>query len=231
MTLALSHKNGIDFFVRNRKMVIHMTKDSDGEIKMEKYNGTRKVKKIELGNPLKLILVPIIIFLATVFKGMDTNSTILLAIVGLFVFPTLSVLFDYKYPPMQSRSRFHAAEHKAFNYLEEYRRPPKSIEDLSKMSSITKECGTSTKVLNTALAFLFAFGIMYIPTIPFKMFWCLVSLLIVYYLWDTDKLNFVQKLTIAEPTESELLLALIGITEYWKMKEGVDYKSDSKDLE
>ena len=223
MTLALSHKDGIDFFVRNKKMVIHMTKQPDGEIKMEKYNGTVKVKRFELGNPMKLILIPIILSLPSIFKGLDTNQSILLAIIGLFVFPYLSVLFDYKYPSMQSRSRFHAAEHKVFNYIEEYRRPPKNVEDLAKMSSITKDCGTSTKVMNCALLFLFALVIMYVPTVPFKIFGCLVSLLIVYYLWDTNKLNFIQKLTIAEPTESELTLALIGINEYWKLKDGAEF--------
>jgi uncharacterized protein YqhQ len=231
MTLALSHKNGIDFFVKKRKTIIHMTKKPDGKIEMEKFSNPFKVRRIEFGNPLKLIMIVFILLLPKLFMDLKGNSLIIFGLVCLWVFNTLSAYLDYIYPPLKARAKFHAAEHKAFNYLEKFRKPPTSIEELAKMPSIAKECGTSTRVMNLALISLFAFGIMYIPTTPFKVLWCLISLLVVYYLWDTDKLNFIQKMTIAEPSESELELAMIGITEYWKLKEGVDYKSEHPELD
>ena len=231
MTLALSHKNGIDFFVKKQKTIIHMTRNSDGEIKMEKFSNTFKVRRLELGNPLKLLMIVLILFLPKIFGSLDTRSMIIFTIIGLWIFPTISVYLDSIYPPLKARARFHAAEHKAFNFIETHKRPPLSIEELAEMPSITKECGTSTRIMNRALLSLFALGIMYVPTTPFKVLWCLFSLLIVYYLWDNNKLNFIQKMTILEPTESELTLAMIGITEYWNLREGTAYKSVFPDLD
>ena len=224
MILALSFINGINFFVRskNRKTTISMTLDSDGNISMKKQPGIHYFRRLRV-TPIRGIvslLCAELILHAT--AGLSYKIITLIFIAALWLRLFLFNYIDYKNPNLSSLHRFHAAEHKSVAYINKYNKPPETIEEIAQMPSITKDCGKSTSVHNLAILSSIAFGCMFIPTVILKVIWALFSILYITYLWDTDKLNFIQKLSIMEPTETELKLAQIGIAEYWKMKEEAD---------
>ena len=221
MFLALSFKNGIDFYVRSKKQksTISMMLDSNGNNSMKKQPGIHYFRRLRI-TPIRSIvslLCAELILMATAGLSYQLITIIFLAALWLrlFVFNYI----DYKNPKLVSLHRFHAAEHKSIAYIDKYNKPPETIEELAQMPSINKDCGKSTAVQNLAILTSITIGCMFIPTVILKVLWALFSIIYICYLWDTGKLNFIQKLTIMEPTEKELELAQIGITEYWKMKE------------
>ena len=106
--------------------------------------------------------------------------------------------------------QFHSAEHMVCNAYSKLNRVP-SLEEIHQFSRFDKDCSTNVTTL-TLLFYLLVLACSFIPC-----FWCclitfMVGWLITLIFQDCGLLNFLQYLTTIPPTDTELRVAIAGMS-------------------
>lgn len=219
---ARSYNNGIEFYVTEKDIIIKSVRDENGNIKVTREKESKieeKEKSFDFFSFLitAIFSVVIIMLLYLIIKYFNTG-TILLSFLFLHWCITISYfIIASRNKKNASLFRYHAIEHKIIGYLEKYNTPPINWDDVMKMNSISKTCGSNLIALRLIFETLFILGICFIPGTILKIIWCIISILIILYLMKSGKCCFLQKMVIKEPTYSEIEVAICGIKEYAKL--------------
>jgi len=217
---ARSFNDGMEFYDHKNNTSIRLTRDSNGDIVIEKQNITKQLKKVKNG-PLKTIAMFAISILFTFIFNYCHNYKIEIIAILLFIW---IVTFGYyfinsKNPNNFMSFKYHAAEHKVLNYMDKFGKATQDCFEIMKMSSISIRCGSTIIAVTYVLISLLTIGILFMPWLILKILWCITSLFITLYLWGKGKCNFFQKLVLKDPEYAEIELATKGLWEYMKMKE------------
>ena len=215
MEEARAHKDGIDFIVPKKNLVISVKREVDGEIVIYRHS-----RKTENSNPIKTLQMSILImFFALILSAIlnfiasyQVRTLLILAV----LWGSLFAYYFYKSKRKQDYSlyRYHAAEHKALNYYDRYSELPRDITFLMNTPSYSVRCGSTIITVAACIITLFTLSIVFIPITWLKIFGCILSLVIVFLMWAFDLLNFFQKFVIIEPTMSEVEVAYAGMKEF-----------------
>lgn len=217
---ARSYDDGIEYYVNNKNISIRVTRNSKGEIVLTKQNIANRFKKVKESWLVKLAMIVVSILFAFIYNYISNFKIEVIAIVALFWITTFLYYFiNSKNPKKFMSFRYHAAEHKALNYIDKYGKATQDCYEIMKMPSISIRCGSTVIAIVYVLFSLIIIGVLFIPGIILKILWCAFSLFITLYLWANGKCDFFQKLVLKNPGYEEVELATYGLCEYMKMKE------------
>lgn len=210
---ARSYSQGIEFLVRcgYGNVVIRGKRNTDGTVFVELDDKFKKEKtkgKTLISIIVAMCAIPIAVLASKVesyinisLVGIELISIFWLAII-------LYIVYMKEQKDKEEMYRYHAAEHKALNYLEKHGRIPKTIDELRQMDKYYISCGTTllcVAMLFVTMVFLvFAF----VPYLALKIVSFAIATILILYLWANGKCNFIQKYFVLEPTNAELEVAL-----------------------
>lgn len=213
---ARSHDNGIDFYINSKNITIKATRNEEGNIVVTKENFISPVKKTKT-NPL--ILLAISILFSIIVSNIDNwKLDFVVILVFAWIIVTGVFIIRSKNTKNEQSFRYHAAEHKVFNYWQKHEKLPIDCNDVQKMSSISYVCGSTLIAILLIFVTLSSLGLLFIPSIILKILWVLGSIFITFYLWAIGKCDFFQKLVLRKPTIEEVEVAVCGFCEYIKLK-------------
>ncbi len=217
MEEARAFRDGIDFYLPKKKLVISARRDFDGEVTVTKHTN-----RSEITHPVQTLqLIVVVIVCAAVLSILlmhisipQLRTVITLAVMWLGSFAYY--FYKSKCKEEYSSYRYHAAEHKALNYLDRYQEAPLDVYFLKNTSSYSVRCGSTMIAVVCSLITLVTLSITFLPFTWLKVIGCVLSLVVVFFLWALDLLNFFQKFVIIEPTIEEVEVAYEGLKEYVK---------------
>lgn len=214
---ARSFDEGIEFY--GKDIVIVATRQENKVIISKSKSPRLKYKKTKT-IPYGPLLFAIIGSLILKHHAFLENSKIqMLGILALIWFSIIChYFFHSRNPNMVQSHKYHAAEHKFLNYVDKYGKEPENCEEVMKMSSISYRCGSTIIAVIMVLLTLCISGLLFIPTIFFKIVWIAISIFVTLYLWANGKCDFLQKLVIKEPSYDEVEVSFLGGKEYLKIK-------------
>ncbi len=214
---ARSFDEGIEFY--SKDTVIVATRQ-EGKVIISKSKSPqlkdKETKTIPHGPLLSAIIGSLIL---TNHAFLENSKIQMLGILTLIWFGIICYyFFSSRNPNMVQSYKYHAAEHKFLNYVDKYGKEPENCAEVMKMSSISYRCGSTLIAVIMVLLTLCISGLLFIPTIFFKIVWIAISIFVTLYLWANGKCDFLQKLAIKEPSYDEVEVAFLGGKEYLKIK-------------
>ena len=220
---AKAFSDGIDFHVLKQNMVISARRDENGDVSITKH-----LPREHHTDPMKNLEGIVVILLFSLVLSFILNSVsndrlkVCITLVALWAGTFAYYFYQSKKKSAFSSYRYHAAEHKALNYLDRYEEAPIDIYFLVNTSSYSVRCGSTMVAVLEALVTLFALSITFLPFIWLKVLGCVLGLVIVFFLWAFDLLNFFQKFVIQEPSLAEVEVAYEGLKAYVEERKRVD---------
>lgn len=154
------------------------------------------------------------VFYNSYFNIVNFNIKILISCIFIWLLVLLYYVFSSKNNVQMHK--YHAAEHKALNYIDKYNNIPENWMELQKMSPISYRCGSTIIAVVMIFLTISILGIIFIPVLIFKIIWIIPAGFITLYLWANNKCNFFQKFVISEPSHYELEVVFLGLKEYLK---------------
>lgn len=217
---ARARANGIDYYVNKRNITIRACRNENGDISVERIKGIKQEKKYRIRNIL-ISLIEVIIYTITKQQLIDILDYKLNGLLILF-FIWLALILDYFFNSINPKNKpvfkYHAAEHKVLNYWDKYEKITLDCDEIMAMSSISIRCGSTLIVVGLILVTLCSIGILFVPFIILKILWCIISMVVTFYLWANGKCNFLQKMVIREPSIEEVEVAVKGMLQYIEEK-------------
>lgn len=225
INLGKSYKNGFDIWVTcgKKRQVINATRNENGKAYIECTDKPRN-QKVESSFKKKVFLVIFSIIMSLIYRRMsmyisDSMMRIVLVIL-LWILGYIGVWLYSVNNKNQQLFRYHAVEHMVISYYENHKRAPKNIDDLLEENKISITCGST---LSVVILLLISNIFIVLPILPnnffFKVMFILLALTIPLGLWIYDRLNFIQKLVVKDPTNEELELGFLTLKTIYKMKE------------
>lgn len=215
-----SFNDGIEFYEHKKNISIRLRRNADGEIIITRKNSIDNFEKIK-DSPLSILIIFVLsAILAFIYNCLeDYKVKMLVTIVYIWICTYGYFFINSKKTKNQMLFKYHAAEHKALNYLDRYEAATQDCNKIMKMPSISFRCGSTLIAFMYILVSLVSVGLLFIPNIFLKILWCISSLILTVFLWIKGKCNFFQKFVIKEPDYEQVELAMIGLEEYMKIKE------------
>ena len=227
ITYSASNSEGICFFSEKHKGYLsYSTVDESGEIKaewttVEKYDKERFSKEDSKEDDFNifLLLIPLVIIIfSTVLVVLTFKKSIWLSMRILLIAAVLVLisLFLIKYFALRKTNafKFHAAEHMALNAYRALNRVP-SLEEIYNYSPISNSCGINF-TSGCIVMFLLDSFCTFISNYFIEIILLLSVTPIIIFLSNHGFLNFLQKFTIDEPTEKDLMVAIEGMNVWVK---------------
>lgn len=213
---ARAFTNGIEFY---DKSIVFSAQRVDGKVIVTK-SGHSQLKSNK--SNYRLLIIMLAVFFSLLFQYCKVDLTfkvkLMLLFGGAWVLTTSYYFLSSRSKKNIQQLKYHAAEHKVLNYLDEYCVAPTSWEELEKVSSVSIRCGTTILTFTLTLITLGCLGVFFIPWVFVRLLWVLLTSLLSMYLWAKGKLNFFQKLVLSPPSQSELEVAFFGMKEYLDAK-------------
>ena len=225
MEEARARKNGIDFIVPKKKIIISVRREVDGEIVVHRHS--RQAESID---PIKTLPMCVFIMLLALILSAILNFIASYQVRTLLILAVLwGSLFTYYFYKSRRKQdyslyRYHAAEHKALNYLDRYNELPRDITFLMNTPSYSVRCGSTMIAVLCTIITLVTLSVVFLPWIWLKVIFCILSFVVVFLLWAFDLLNFFQKFVIREPTWDEVEVAYEGLKEYVKERKNEEIR-------
>ncbi len=214
---ACAVSDGIDFHIPKSNLVISARRNEEEQIVISKHPKREKNER-----PLQTLQGMILVILYALLLSISINyieSAKIRTIVVLFAM--WAGVFVYYFLKSKRKEdfasfRYHAAEHKALNYLDRYNEAPSEVSFLMNTSSYSVRCGSTMIAVLCTIITLVTLSVVFLPWIWLKVIGCILSFVVVFLLWAFDFLNFFQKFVIREPTWDEVEVAYEGLKEYVK---------------
>lgn len=210
---ARSYSQGIEFLVRcgYGNVVIRGKRNTDGTVFVELDDKFKKEKakgKTLISIIVAMCAIPIAILVSKVesyinisLVGIELISIFWLAII-------LYIVYMKEQKDKEEMYRYHAAEHKALNYLEKHGRIPQTIDELRQMDKYYISCGTTLLFIEMLFITMVFLVFAFVPYLALKIVSFAIATILILYLWANGKCNFIQKYFVLEPTNAELEVAL-----------------------
>ena len=214
-----AYANGIDFISRKQGFAIQARRNVNGEIVVSKVDLQEALKEHEnkiiksWKQVLGIILISAFLTLTLHLQAsFGVKLVVMIAVVWLATFGYFLVKSHQEEEYV--KYRYHAAEHKAMNYVDRYHKAPRDIYAIRDTSSISYRCGTTLLAVVYVLTTLIIFSVVFLPLIWLKVIGCIFSFVIVFLLWACGYLDFFQRFVTKKPTLSELEVAYEGLLMY-----------------
>lgn len=216
---ARSFNNGIDFYDGKTNTTISVRRDIDGKIIVKKYDKITVPGKLRKDSLMTQFVILLLSFVTSyIVSRINSLKLEIIVIILLFWISTFLCFFiNSKNPKYFSTFRYHAAEHKALSYFEQYGEATMDFDKIKEMPSIDINCGSTVIAVVYIFITLSIIGVLFIPYIFLKITWCIISIIPTLYLWVNEKCNFFQRFVIQEPSQTEIEVAAIGLAEYLKV--------------
>ena len=209
---ARSRKDGIDFFINEKNLTISAERTAEGKVVITKENHIKPLERVR-GIKIKMMCFMLSLVIAAVYSSIEKNGYGHKAIILLILASLWSIAFGYyliqtKDENNKQTFRYHAAEHKALNFWDKYKKTPETVEDVMKMNSISWRCGSTVLAVVLLFVTLVSFGFLFVPFLILKITCAALSAYLTMYLWANGKCNFFQKMVILEPSFEEVEVAM-----------------------
>ena len=229
---AESIDNGLCFYSKcNKEYVAFASIDEEGMItsKWMQKNLYQKLLEYDTEIPITLrnsliafVLVALFILVVCKFVYPFVCAHYILSLrIILLVIPFIlvsSFLFDHIHcsnDEKEKRSRrFHSAEHMAINAFQKLQRVP-SLEEVKQFSRFHSSCGTN-QVLFISLYSVLIFICTFIPDSAYPGLLFIIASILISILFRCGFLNFLQTYTTLPPTDTELMVAIAGLTTWYE---------------
>lgn len=215
---ARSHENGIEFYVKGKNIIVNVNRDERGNTVITKDVVCMRNRRDKRMTTFLCVIVLLYMCVKELIR--DFNSRINLLVILGFVWILVAGYFIINYAISKNKFvfKYHAAEHKTLNYYDKNNGGEMNIEDVGRMSSVSIRCGSTILTVILIFLSLVLLSIMFLPHLWTKIIGCIVSTVITLYLWANGKCDFFQKLTLKEPSEKEIEIAVTGFKEYLRLK-------------
>ena len=216
---ARSFNDGIEFYANKKNLVIISKRNEKGEIVVKTSEDKELIDKGDKRSKIIVSILSSIIFviMRENIENVHLQILFILAIMWGAVF--LWYYIESKNPKNYTTHKYHAAEHKVLNYVDKYKKIPESCEQIAEMPSISIRCGSTLIAVIGIFVSLVIIGMAFIPRLILKIVWCIISIVITFFLWGFGKCNFLQKFVIIEPGKKEVEVAFYGVRQYLEIKE------------
>ena len=232
-----TQRDGIRFYSDIHPSLAVITTNVEGSNKyfievVNYYNGSRFSKSLKYKAILELIIYALPI-LFTIVLIARSNYSVVVKLCGIYcssflIFNVEIILLgwiDITFVGGIRERRFHGAEHKAINALDNYGKDF-TVEDVKNESKYSDRCGSRMPVLKTIvflLDLLFAFKIgIHIPPIILILLTIAIEAIAKNVIWYLKIDMLLQWLFVSEPTKSEIMVAYFGLKQL--IKEEDKYK-------
>lgn len=227
LSLGNSHQDGITFSaVHNGQTYVISAKNVDGDILIERNSNSNSIREEKADSRKRIIFlslaVTIFSVLLKVLLKIENDKQFLLLLTSVM---WVAVFFYYsvfgksaKYEPTR---KYHAVEHRIWNYFNKYNALPTRDEELWKMRNLYIMCG------NNLVSFFMIFFTLCIVISLFSIsIWAkgvliIASLILDFVLLGFEYLNFFQVCMVQDPDDIHIELGVALMKEFERIQNEV----------